>query len=141
MASEPARISFDAEIGSDIPGSGDELLDFRQRIAAMPRLLDDSDLQEFRKMGIDVGPIRRARREYVRELLRDLERESARLAGLMALAPHSSISEIEEFRRTVRAHILRLRGLAILHGLGVQVGAPSRQRSAALNAVMLGAGY
>jgi len=140
MASDPDRLSMDAtRDASPECGRGCGPADFRQRIAAMPRLLDDSDLEEFRRMGIPVEGIRRARRQYLRELLRDLERETARLAGDMAQAPQADLGEIFEFRRGVRGHARRLRILALLHAFGVQVDAASRKRSAALSAVMLAA--
>src|SRR5579884_409310 len=103
MASQPLHRSTDQAGPSELPaGSEEKATDFGQRIAAMPRLLDDADLAEFRKLGIDVRPIRRARRRYLRRLLAEVEQESRRIAGLMAQAPDANLAEIVEFRRGTR---------------------------------------
>src|SRR5581483_373612 len=133
MASDPERpLPVGPRDVSPEPARDSDPVDFRERIAAMPRLLDDSDLREFRNLGLDVEAIRRTRRQYLRELLGDLERESARVAGLMAQAPDANLAEIVEFRNATRAHIRHMRILAAMHRLGLPVDARSRRRSALL---------
>jgi len=102
----------------------------------MPRLLDDSDLAELRRLGISVRPIRRARRRYFLELLRDVERESERIASVMARLPAPEFAEIMEFRRATRRHVMQLRLFAFFHGLGFHVERLSRKHSASVTAML-----
>ncbi|HZU27970.1 MAG TPA: hypothetical protein VFA04_20740 [Bryobacteraceae bacterium] len=140
MASDPDRLSVDATREAFPEGGpGADAVEFRQRMAVMPRLLDDSDLEPFRASGLAVEDVRRARRQYFRELLADLERESANWAREMAQAPEPNFAEIAEFRRGIRAQIRQLRVLAFLHGMRIRVDAASRKRSASLSAIMLAA--
>lgn len=119
--------------------SDESPVDFRQRMAAMPRLLDDSDLAELRRLGISVRSVRRARRQYLLELLGDLERESDRIATAMGRLPNADLDAILVFRHATRSYVRRLRLLVCLHALGIPVETRFRKCATSATATLLAA--